>query len=162
TKASRREQRSLKELRDTRARVEALADLASEARGEDPKLAAVLTRIREIRAQEPRANVLAYTEYADSTRVLAEHLLAPCERGALTGAVLQISGADDEDARVDASSRFRGEDDLILVSTDATAEGLNLHDRCHHLVHLELPYNPNRLEQRNGRIDRFGQKHTPH
>lgn len=161
TKASRREQRSLKELRDTRARVEALADLAKKAQAEDPKLAAVLTRIREIRAQEPRANVLVYTEYADSQRVLAEHLAAACERGALTGAVLQISGADDEDDRVQASNRFRAEDDLVLVSTDATAEGLNLHDRCHHLVHLELPYNPNRLEQRNGRIDRFGQKHTP-
>jgi hypothetical protein len=48
-----------------------------------------------------------------------------------------------------------------LVSTDATAEGLNLQDRCHHLIHLELPYNPNRLEQRNGRIDRYGQRHTP-
>jgi hypothetical protein len=48
-----------------------------------------------------------------------------------------------------------------LVSTDASAEGLNLHDRCHHLIHLELPFNPNRLEQRNGRIDRYGQQFDP-
>jgi len=38
---------------------------------------------------------------------------------------------------------------------------LNLHARCHHLLHLELPYNPNRLEQRNGRIDRYGQEREP-
>ena len=41
------------------------------------------------------------------------------------------------------------------------AEGLNLHQRCCHLIHLDLPYNPNRLEQRNGRIDRYGQTHDP-
>ena len=41
------------------------------------------------------------------------------------------------------------------------AEGLNLHQRCFHLIHLDLPYNPNRLEQRNGRIDRYGQTHDP-
>jgi SNF2 family DNA or RNA helicase len=46
-------------------------------------------------------------------------------------------------------------------STDATAEGLNLHERCHQLNHLELPCNPNRLEQRNGRIVRYGQLSEP-
>jgi hypothetical protein len=57
--------------------------------------------------------------------------------------------------------RFGSEDRIILVSTDATAEGLNLHRRCHHLIHIELPYNPNRLEQRNSRIDRYGQTRIP-
>ena len=49
----------------------------------------------------------------------------------------------------------------MLISTDSLAEGLNLHQRCFHLIHLDLPYNPNRLEQRNGRIDRYGQQHDP-
>ncbi len=49
----------------------------------------------------------------------------------------------------------------MLVSTDSLAEGLNLHQRCFHLIHLDLPYNPNRLEQRNGRIDRYGQRNDP-
>ncbi len=160
-KAARKGQRELKELRETRARVEALATLATESVAEDPKLAAVLARIAAIRAAEPHANVLVYTEYADSQAALVAHLRAAVARRDLTGDILQISGADDERARSAASRRFREVDDLVLVSTDATAEGLNLHDRCHHLVHLELPYNPNRLEQRNGRIDRFGQKHTP-
>jgi hypothetical protein len=49
----------------------------------------------------------------------------------------------------------------VEQSTDATAEGLNLHERCHQLIHLELPCNPNRLEQRNGRIVRYGQLSDP-
>src|SRR5262249_21328389 len=72
-----------------------------------------------------------------------------------------MSGADNETARSATTDRFRSESNLILVSTDAAAEGLNLHQRCHYLLHLELPFNPNRLEQRNGRIDRFGQQYDP-
>lgn len=84
------------------------------------------------------------------------------KRGELEGEILATSGrAEHAQDRAQISDRFASEDDLILVSTDATAEGLNLQDRCHHLIHLELPYNPNRLEQRNGRIDRYGQRHTP-
>src|SRR5208283_4057267 len=77
------------------------------------------------------------------------------------GTVLTMSGEDDEKTRTNVTTRFRTEHRLVLVSTDAAAEGLNLHQRCHHLIHLELPFNPNRLEQRNGRIDRYGQKHEP-
>ena len=46
----------------------------------------------------------------------------------------------------------------ILLATDAAAEGLNLQNHCYRLIHYEIPWNPNRLEQRNGRIDRHGQK----
>jgi len=49
----------------------------------------------------------------------------------------------------------------VLVATDAAGEGLNLQKHCHRIIHFELPWNPNRLEQRNGRIDRYGQQHTP-
>jgi len=71
-------------------------------------------------------------------------------------------GDDDEKTRTKVTDRFRREDGLVLVSTDASAEGLNLHEKCHHLIHLELPFNPNRLEQRNGRIDRYGQNKVPY
>ena len=46
----------------------------------------------------------------------------------------------------------------MLLATDAAGEGLNLQDCCHVVVHYELPWNPNRLEQRNGRVDRYGQQ----
>ncbi|NIN69742.1 MAG: hypothetical protein GTO63_34670, partial [Anaerolineae bacterium] len=77
------------------------------------------------------------------------------------GTVLTLSGDDSEAVRRQVTDQFRTQDGLVLVSTDAAAEGLNLHQRCHHLIHLELPWNPNRLEQRNGRIDRYGQTENP-
>ncbi|GHO56053.1 helicase SNF2 family protein [Ktedonobacter robiniae] len=46
----------------------------------------------------------------------------------------------------------------ILLATDAASEGIDLQNHCSHLIHYEIPWNPNRLEQRNGRIDRHGQR----
>lgn len=46
----------------------------------------------------------------------------------------------------------------ILLSTDAASEGVNLQNHCWQLFHYEIPWNPNRMEQRNGRVDRHGQK----
>src|SRR5258707_7029668 len=45
----------------------------------------------------------------------------------------------------------------ILLATDAASEGINLQNHCWQLIHYEIPWNPNRMEQRNGRVDRFGQ-----
>lgn len=49
----------------------------------------------------------------------------------------------------------------ILLATDAASEGLNLQRLCRRVLHFELPWNPNRLEQRNGRVDRYGQTRSP-
>ncbi len=138
-----------------------LVELAEAAEAEDPKLTGVIGEIAAIRAEEPGANVLVYSEYADSQQAVAEALKGAIQRGGLTGAVLTIAGEDDERTRARHIDRFSKESGLVLVSTDATAEGLNLHERCHYLIHVELPYNPNRLEQRNGRIDRYGQELDP-
>ncbi|MFN9293902.1 MAG: helicase-related protein, partial [Planctomyces sp.] len=46
----------------------------------------------------------------------------------------------------------------ILLATDAASEGLDFQNFCSRLVHYEIPWNPNRMEQRNGRVDRHGQK----
>ena len=50
----------------------------------------------------------------------------------------------------------------VLLATDAAGEGLNLHQSCRTVINLELPWNPMRLEQRIGRVDRIGQHHTVH
>jgi ERCC4-related helicase len=49
----------------------------------------------------------------------------------------------------------------LLLATDVASEGVNLHHQCHHIVHYDLPWSIITLIQRNGRIDRFGQKHSP-
>lgn len=136
--------------------LDALIELAGEAAACDPKLYEIVRQIECTRVAEPNANVLIYTEYTTSQKALVTAL-----KTARIDDVLTMSGEDDEATRTKTTERFRTEDGLVLVSTDAAAEGLNLHDRCHHLIHLELPFNPNRLEQRNGRIDRYGQTCEP-
>jgi len=139
--------------------VEALDELvekAEEALTQDPKLMQLIAEIKAIRKAEPRASILVYTEYTDS-QAAAYKALA----GAGIERVLTMRGDDPENKRTETTARFRTEENLVLISTDAAAEGLNLHQRCHHLIHLELPFNPNRLEQRNGRIDRYGQTYEP-
>lgn len=145
----------------TRDALRLLAHMAREAQSEDPKLSTLVEAVVAIRAKEPRANVLVYTEYTDSQTAAVAALKVILERKELTGEIVELSGDVQDAVRARVTTRFTEEDDLVLVSTDASAEGLNLHQRCHHLIHLELPYNPNRLEQRNGRIDRFGQQHDP-
>jgi len=153
---SRSGRRSIERLSSLSASLDALLALGEAAQRQDPKLVEVLFQIADIRREEPQANVLVYTEYTDSQAALLEKLRASGMEG-----ILSMNGEDGEEERGKITERFRSESGLVLVSTDAAAEGLNLHQRCHHLLHLELPFNPNRLEQRNGRIDRFGQAHEP-
>lgn len=136
----------------------ALLALGQSALAHDPKLATLTQEIRLIRLDHPRANILIYTEYTASQAAAANAL-----RNAMgiAGPILTIGGQDTDIARATAAENFSSKDQQILISTDALAEGLNLHQHCHHLIHLDLPYNPNRLEQRNGRIDRYGQRHDP-
>ena len=49
----------------------------------------------------------------------------------------------------------------LLLTGDIAAEGVNLHRQCHHLIHFDLPWSLITIEQRNGRIDRYGQRHSP-
>ena len=130
--------------------------LGEAAEAFDPKLDAIAREVNAIRAVHPATNILIYTEYADS-QLAALRVL----RGAIEGEILAINGLDAERERTRIAERCAEEDGIVLVSTDSLAEGLNLQQRCFNLIHLDLPYNPNRLEQRNGRIDRYGQEHDP-
>ncbi len=135
-----------------------LIRLGVAAEPHDPKLSAIILEVRLIRIRHPDANVLIYTEYTDSQVAAARALRsAP----GIEGEVLTIGGLDDDQARAAAAQLFAECASMILITTDSLAEGLNLHRHCFHLIHLDLPYNPNRLEQRNGRIDRYGQSKEP-
>jgi hypothetical protein len=142
---------------DVVSHLDLLVDHAASARTKDPKLDTLVDIIGQIRKSEPHCNILVYTEYIDSQAVVVRAL-----GEARVGPVVTMNGNDDEKTRLKTTEKFTSSDNLILVSTDSAAEGLNLHYRCHHLIHLELPFNPNRLEQRNGRIDRYGQTLEPH
>src|SRR5262249_28759862 len=122
------------------AHLDDLVELSQDAVKHDPKLDRLVTTIQDIRKDEPDANILVNTEDIDSQRAAVDTL-----KEAKLQQILTMSGEDNETQRSKVTELFRTRDRIILISTDAAAEGLNLHHRCHHLIHLELPFNPNRL-----------------
>jgi superfamily II DNA or RNA helicase len=111
----------------------------------------VLMRFLE-RVKEP---VVVFTEYRDTLQHVA-HTIGP------TAGISIIHGGLGEAERLKALTRFATGENRVLLATDAAAEGLNLHHRCRLVINLELPWNPMRLEQRIGRVDRLGQQRTVH
>jgi superfamily II DNA or RNA helicase len=69
-----------------------------------------------------------------------------------------ITSEDPDDVRKQRISEMRGDRPRVLVATDCLSEGINLQEQFTAVLHYDLPWNPNRLEQREGRVDRFGQK----
>ena len=61
--------------------------------------------------------------------------------------------------RYDAAEKFKNGDVRFIVCTEAGGEGIDLQDNCHSMIHVDLPWNPMRLHQRVGRLNRYGQKH---
>lgn len=71
-------------------------------------------------------------------------------------------GLDDtEQQRIVESFKQSSSPIRVLVTGDVASEGVNLHSQCHELIHFDIPWSLIRIEQRNGRIDRYGQKHPP-
>lgn len=95
--------------------------------------------------------LVIFTEHKDTLIYLQERLK---NNGY---AVATIHGGMSVDERREAQNRFMGTDAQILIATDAAGEGINL-QFCRLLINWDIPWNPNRLEQRMGRIHRYGQK----
>lgn len=145
----------LKGLKDERKEVELLLSAARrcEAEGPDVKAEALLDRIQLQQREEndPTLKVLIFTEFIPTQAMLANFL----EHRGFT--VVSLNGSMDLEERRQAQRRFAG-DAQILISTDAGGEGLNL-QFCHVIVNYDMPWNPMKIEQRIGRVDRIGQKH---
>ena len=108
--------------------------------------------------------LIVFTEYKTTLDYLARCLREryPAERVLTlfgTGGGIGNSGGMDEAARESIKAAFNDPDSpvRVLVATDAASEGLNLHRTARYLLHYDCPWNPSRLEQRNGRLDRYGQ-----
>lgn len=104
--------------------------------------------------------VILFTEYRATQKWLYD-LLAR-EGFAEEGRLEMIYGGMDKDDRERIKAAFQAppsqSEVRILLATDAASEGVNLQNHCSRLIHIEIPWNPNRMEQRNGRVDRHGQK----
>ncbi|MFH1464778.1 MAG: helicase-related protein [Pseudomonadota bacterium] len=141
--------------------VAALASLEALAldteRGEETKLARLFqvldgAEFKDLR--EKNGKLVIFTEHRDTLAHLRAHLEA---RGY---GCTEIHGGMDAVARKDAQHEFRTQKQ-ILLATDAAGEGINL-QFCHLMVNYDMPWNPMRLEQRMGRIHRFGQTREVH
>lgn len=143
----------LRAQKNERAEVGLLLDAARqvEARGPDAKAEVLLERIYELQQEEadPELKLLIFTEFVPTQQMLDDFLTA---RGF---SVVCLNGSMDMEQRNRVQSLF-SQDVRILISTDAGGEGLNL-QFCHVIINYDIPWNPMRLEQRIGRVDRIGQ-----
>ncbi len=156
---------SAEESRPTGAELELLEKMIGWAEGaavsEDARTAKLLDWVEENVKPGGRfcnERVIVFSEYRATQRYLQERLAA---RGISGKRVELLDGTTGEDEREQIKSQWQeppGEYPVrVLLATDAASEGISLQRHCHLLAHAEIPWNPNRLEQRNGRIDRHGQ-----
>ena len=130
-------------------------------RVEDAGTEAKLSRLREVIRQQgffdrPQQRLLIFTEFKDTLDYLVTKLR---EWGFSVGTIhggMHIGTRDDPGTRLYAEQQFREGATQVLVATEAAGEGINL-QCCHILFNYDIPWNPNRLEQRMGRIHRYGQ-----
>lgn len=144
-----------KAMKNEQAEVAMLLDTARkvEARGPDAKAEALLEWVYKLQQEEanPDLKVLIFTEFVPTQDMLADFF---CDRGF---SVARLNGSLDMDERKQVQQDFRSKAQM-LISTDAGGEGLNL-QFCHVVVNFDIPWNPMRMEQRIGRVDRIGQTH---
>ncbi len=110
-------------------------------------------------AQGSRRKLIIFTEHRDTLNYLADRI-----RGLLgrPEAVITIDGSTGREERHKRQEAFTQDKEVqILVATDAAGEGINL-QRAHLMINYDLPWNPNRIEQRFGRIHRIGQTEVCH
>ena len=152
---------SLDDLRAERDQVKKLLELAARVH-DDKHMESKFQRLREIITDPKYAKekLLIFTEHRDSLVYLVRRL----EGMGYTGQVAAIHGGLHYTERQEQVELFRkplGEGGArFLVATDAAGEGINL-QFCWVMVNFDVPWNPARLEQRMGRIHRYGQKHDP-
>ncbi|NJD66811.1 MAG: DUF3883 domain-containing protein [Chloroflexi bacterium] len=167
---------------DTLKRIESLA-LSVRRSGEDTKWkelssllgeiftpAAIANHLAEERApydgqaveppkSSPAQKLVIFTEHRDTLAYLYERISTLLGR---SEAIVQIHGSMGREERLKAQEAFRHDPHVqVLLATDAAGEGINL-QRAHLMVNYDLPWNPNRIEQRFGRIHRIGQTEVCH
>ncbi len=151
---------SLADLQKERQQVQWLLDLARRvyAVGEESKFEKLREILRD--PQYQREKLIIFTEHRDTLGFLVHRL----QGMGFTEQIAQIHGGMNYQEREEQVNAFRRPVDeggaLYLVATDAAGEGINL-QVCWLMVNYDIPWNPARLEQRMGRIHRYGQKHDP-
>ncbi len=126
--------------------------------------------IEIIKTKFPDENVLFFTEYKKTQSLLICELMKNFGEDCVTfingdGFLSEVDFPDGSKRRIDkkrtdAAAEFNAGKKRFLVSTEAAGEGIDLQQNCHVLIHVDLPWNPMRLHQRVGRLNRYGQKYA--
>jgi SNF2 family DNA or RNA helicase len=136
--------------------LEALDDVLEKAeritKTRDSKLQKLLNDTLPNRFQYPR--VIIFTKYVDTLEYLEEQI-----NDSLSDEteVFTLYGSLNDAQRKERLQAFEASSRGVLIATDVISQGINLQTISNQIIHAEIPWNPNRLEQRNGRIDRYGQ-----
>ncbi len=139
--------------------IQVLDDLIAKAKlitpSKDSKLFEV-TKNQLVDMLRVKKKVIIFTKYRDTMRYVASQIQTLQRFSDLS--VFTLDGTLNEIQRNEVFEKFSDAPKAVLIATDAISEGINLQHYASQIIHYELPWNPNRLEQRNGRVDRFGQK----
>ena len=111
--------------------------------------------------KDPKDRILIFTGRRETQRFLLENLAH--DLGIEDEAVMSIDGSMQDVLLTELVEKFAQEREKlrILIATEVASEGINLHYLCHRLLHFDIPWSLMTLQQRNGRIDRYGQQQQP-
>ena len=140
--------------------------LAAIRPGDYAKYQALLAAVRggrpfDWRADDPADRLVVFTERIETLEWLRARLAEDLRLGAEQVGTLHGGLSDVDQQRVVEDFGNRARPLRLLVCSDVASEGINLHYQCHRLVHFDLPWSLMVFQQRNGRVDRYGQERTP-
>nr|MDT0663341.1 helicase-related protein [Micromonospora sp. DSM 115978] len=146
-----------------RVALDRLAELTSAMSDDDSsKLDHLVAELTEIGVKPGGATrVVVFSERVATLKWLAE--VVPRRLGLKPSAVRVLHGGvtDADEQRILQEFELAGSEVRLLLTGDVASEGVNLHRQCHHLIHYDIPWSLIRIEQRNGRVDRYDQRHRP-
>ena len=153
------------------AEVESLQDLrkALVAIGPDDyaKYRALLAALRDKKpfdwnASDPSDRLVVFTERIETLKWLRDRLAKDLRLSAAQVDILHGGLSDVDQQRVVEDFGNAARPLRLLICSDVASEGINLHYQCHRLIHFDMPWSLMVFQQRNGRVDRYGQERTPH
>lgn len=154
-------QDDIKDIESLETLREAVAAIKSEDFSRYQKLLALLKSNEYGWTREKDDRVVIFTERIETMKFLAAQLRR--DLNLPNGAVQEISGEMSDTDQQDIVEKFGREESpiRILVASDVASEGLNLHYLSHRMIHFDIPWSLMVFQQRNGRIDRYGQQKRP-
>ncbi|MBN3877048.1 helicase-related protein [Nostoc sp. JL23] len=126
--------------------------------GKDQKLQSCIATVESF--LKDQMNPIVWCRYIATGNYVADALKQKLEKKGSQIRVIAITGELSEDERETRLEELKSYPQRVLVATDCLSEGVNLQTHFSAVIHYDLPWNPNRLEQREGRIDRYGQTAT--